>query len=143
MIDYHQSSPRSLSLAAAHASRVTRLSEAARPRRVTAAGRGAKAPGRGRCVSMFLDKNRRCIGKSQSKTSRQILGRYGRRTGSGRLPAMSGAGRQPRRRLLLPLLLRRHERRRLRLGLGLGALPAVGNPAEDVAPDLQRQVRRG
>jgi hypothetical protein len=35
--------------------------------------------GRGRCVSIFLDKNRRRIGKSQSKNGRQ-KGRNGRRT---------------------------------------------------------------
>jgi hypothetical protein len=45
---------------------------------VGAEQRAATAPGRGRCVSTFLDENRRCIGKSQSE------GRSGRRTGSGR-----------------------------------------------------------
>jgi hypothetical protein len=52
-----------------------------------AAARAGRAPpaGRGRCVSIFLDKNRRHIGKSQSKRPPQ-KGRSGRRRTARQAP---------------------------------------------------------
>jgi hypothetical protein len=60
-----------------------RLRRPARPPGSARRPPAGAAAGRGRCVSIFLDKNRRHIGESQSKNGRQ-KGRHGRRTSCAR-----------------------------------------------------------